>query len=181
METWKDIYGLELRYQVSNHGRVRFKGNKRSNFECTYPKMLATNQGYHKVAMRVEGKNKQFFVHRLVAYAFLPNTHNKPFVNHKNGIKSDNRVINLEWCTPVENARHAWATGLKTASPQVKGRPSNWYKQAKPVVALDDAGNVVKRYDCGYDADRDLKLSRGSVCRSVREGIRAKGFHFKYA
>ena len=57
--------------------------------------------------MKNEGKRYDFTIHRLVALAFIPNEENKPFINHKNGIKTDNRVENLEWCNQSENVTHA--------------------------------------------------------------------------
>ena len=65
-------------------------------------------KGYVKVSL---GKGNQKQVHRLVAQAFIPNPENKPNVNHINGITSDNRVENLEWCTQAENVNHAKETG----------------------------------------------------------------------
>lgn len=65
------------------------------------------NAGYPHLSLMVNGKSKRHLVHRLLAFAHIPNPENKPWINHKNGIKTDNRVENLEWCTPSENGQHA--------------------------------------------------------------------------
>lgn len=107
MEKWKNVNGFE-NYIVSTEGRVKnldtgnYVGNK---FRDTY--------GYAKVKLCYHGKKKQIDVHRLVAETFIPNPLNKQTVNHINGIKSDNRVENLEWATYSENSKHAHKTGLQ--------------------------------------------------------------------
>ena len=119
-EIWNDIEGQEGKYMISNQGRV--KSLKRSWFTgfatiTTQERLLTPRKstgGYSRVQFIINGKNKDFDIHRLVAKAFLKNTENKPYVNHKNGIKHDNRVENLEWSTPSENCRHALATNLNT-------------------------------------------------------------------
>lgn len=102
-EVWKTIDGFE-NYQVSNFGRVK-------SFAKKTPKILTTNAndgiGYVRVQL-YKNKQRAFFrIHRLVAMAFIPNPENKPEINHKNGIKKDNRVENLEWATYSENENHA--------------------------------------------------------------------------
>ena len=96
-EIWKDIAGYVGLYQVSNLGRVR-------SFHNGVERIRKPTRG---------GKVKTCYVHRLVAQAFLPNPEGKREVNHRNGIKTDNRVENLEWVTPSENQKHAVTTGLK--------------------------------------------------------------------
>lgn len=103
-EIWKSIEGYEGLYEVSNLGEVRNQS-----------KVLAqrTNMGYKYITLYKEGKTSSKAIHRLVAIAFIPNTENKPEVNHKDGDKQNNHIDNLEWCTPSENSYHAYATGLK--------------------------------------------------------------------
>ena len=76
-------------------------------------KGILDNYGYHVVSLHLRpGVQKTYKVHRLVALAFIPNPENKPQINHKNGVKTDNAVDNLEWATASENAKHAYRTGL---------------------------------------------------------------------
>mgnify|MGYP000291846112 CR=1 FL=1 len=72
--------------------------------------------GYLRVTLSKEGKTKRFFVHRLVALVHIPNPRCVEEVNHKNGIKTDNRKDNLEWCSSSENKRHAVENGLGVGS-----------------------------------------------------------------
>lgn len=122
LEIWKNIKGYEGVYQVSNLGNVRRinnyieqnKGATRYKRLIEY-KILKFNydkQKYLLVHLCVNGVRKCKKVHRLVAEAFIENTNNKPYVNHKDGNKQNNNVDNLEWVTPSENNIHAYKLGL---------------------------------------------------------------------
>lgn len=106
-EIWKDVVGYEGRYAVSNTGKV-----KRADVDKIM-KFSVNKKGYLKVALSTRGALKSCAVHRIVAFAFLENPENKPEVNHINGVKMENNVENLEWCTRDENIAHAIKTGLR--------------------------------------------------------------------
>ena len=103
MEEFKQITEFP-NYEVSNFGRIRT------------PKMVKTpvydKDGYYQTTFFNNGKRKTMKIHRLVAKEFIPNPLNLPQINHKNGIKTDNYIENLEWCTVKENNKHAINTGL---------------------------------------------------------------------
>jgi hypothetical protein len=141
MENWKCIGATG--YQVSDMGRVMTPRGlvMKPIFNNSY-----RGTGYHKV--KIEGKGR--YIHRLVADAFIPNPDNKAHVNHKNGNKFDNSLVNLEWATVSENNQHAFDTGLKSAA---KGERSGANK-----ISEGDARIIKSQY------------------KKIRTGVLAKRF-----
>lgn len=130
-EEWRDVDGLEGFYQVSYLGRIRSMDrvliSKRYSNKKVEGKIMKgyDNKGYLMAKLCKANVCKGMLIHRLVALAFIPNPENKPDVNHKNGIKTDNRVVNLEWSTESENTQHAHRIGLM---PIRKGEKSGHVK-----------------------------------------------------
>lgn len=127
-EIWKPVKGFEGVYEISSKGNIKSLdrivekinysklGNSFVQQQKVKGKVLIPSKdkyGYLRLSTQVEGKRYSFKLHRLVAEAFIPNPNNKPCINHISGVKDDNRVENLEWCTYSENNQHAIDSGLK--------------------------------------------------------------------
>ena len=111
MENWKPVVGYEELYEVSDLGNVRSIVNRKNSYAGKLLKP-SVKKGYRTFGITKDGKTKWRKASRLAAIAFLPNPKNKPTVNHKDGIKSNDVLSNLEWATIAENTQHAFDTGL---------------------------------------------------------------------
>lgn len=113
-EIWKPIVGFEQQYEISNKGKIRsidryvdhWRGGKRL-YKGTPKNERLNGKGYYRCNLKNKGSRYDFTVHRLVAMAFIPNPQNYREVNHKDGIKTNNCVENLEWCSSSQNTIHA--------------------------------------------------------------------------
>lgn len=118
MEKWVPIKGYELLYRISSHGIVESLGRTvmtGKNLLRTYERKFlspVTTRGYLRVGLCKNGKVKSVSVARLVGLHFVDGWFPSAQINHINGVKTDNRSVNLEWTTPKENTIHAHSTGL---------------------------------------------------------------------
>lgn len=117
-EIWKEM-AYSSNYAMSSIGRIKAVEHttvKKNGHSCKTKEKILRKQidkrGYEIIGLCVNNKPFTKTIHRLMAITFLPNPKNKPFVNHKNGIKTDNRIDNLEWVTQLENTKHAMENGL---------------------------------------------------------------------
>lgn len=115
-EIWKPVVGYEGLYEVSDRGRVRtlIKKTRCKSAGGILAQQSAPNR-YRLVCLTKDGDDHSRSVHRLVATAFIQNLEGKPTVNHRNGIRDDNRLSNLEWATHAEQQEHARSGGRNWA------------------------------------------------------------------
>lgn len=167
-EVWKDIPGFEGYYQASTHGRIKSLGTI-TKYKPTVKilKPFITPQGYARLHIGKKHDRRTWGVHRLIATTFIPNPHNKPQVNHIDGDPSNNRVENLEWCTPHENIQHSYD--------KLGKKPHNCHK-----VRCLETGEV---YESAAEAGRKLGLNCISIaacCRRDKGRHQVKGTHWEW-
>lgn len=153
---WKDIPGYETLYEVSSTGKVRSKEREITRkdgihyFKCERVIKTYLLNGYERLCLYKNGKQKQFLIHRLVALAFIEKEDGKDLVNHKDANKLNNNVDNLEWCTIKENNNHARNLGLY---PKVKS-------SEMPKAKLNEKDVIFIRNNCSNEIEERLKFSK---------------------
>lgn len=169
-EIWVDIKGFEGKYQASNTSKIRslsYMGHKGIIKEL---KQSKNSCGY----LHVQLYEKKHQVHKILAETFIPNPDNKPYINHINGIKTDNRLENLEWCTASENVQHAYDIGIHK---KLFGK--NHYN-SKKTNQYDLEGNFIKEWDCVSEAKRETGAKHISCCCNGRRKT-SGGYIWRYA
>ena len=157
-EIWKDIKGYEGFYQVSNMGRVK-------NIKGKIRKSRIIKSGYVIIDLNKNCHKKTYYVHRLVAETFIPNTENKPEVDHINTDKTDNRVENLRWATRKDNQNNPLTR--KRNSETHKGKiMSEEFKQKQSETHKGD-----KHWNYGNNWDEETK-KKNLLSQPTRKTIR---------
>lgn len=184
-EEWRDIEGFESCYQVSNRGRVRSVDRnviRKNGSKITLKgKLLSLPlvNGYMKITLYKKSKYHTFWVHRLVALAFIKTDLGKPFVNHINGCRYDNRVSNLEWCTPQQNNLHARDVLGHQFSSGVRHSGKN-HTQSKKVKQINPhTGEVIKIWDSVTEVIQSKIASNVSMCATNKLKT-SGGFKWEY-
>lgn len=188
-EIWLPIVGYEGLYEISNIGRVKSlarlveMSNGRSIRHLVEKlKGIHSNRGYRCVELSIKGFNKKFQVHRLIMIAFIGYKEGKPQVNHINGIRHDNRVENLEWCTASENIQHTFRVLGRKGIGQ-KGVNNHFYgkgdiKKSCKKISCDTLGITF----CSIrKAARELGLNNANIVSSLRgRCLHTEGLTFRY-
>lgn len=152
MREWRDVVGLEDRYEVSNDGLVRTK-----------PKILKASKTIKGGHLQINlGSRRRTYVHRLVAEAFLEKKVGKPIVNHKNGIPSDNRVDNLEWVSYGENIAHGYRVNGRKQGTEIRVRGFSWDNEA--TCDFESMATAARYFGVTTGAIRSAILRKGK-CR----------------
>jgi hypothetical protein len=188
MEQWKTIKEFE-NYEVSTEGRIKRKASFKFGkiYEAKIMKHRYHN-GYQIINLFKNKKTETFSVHSLVAKTFLENPENKKTINHKDGIKTNNFVENLEWATHKENNKHAIENKLLV--PNLKGILELNKKLQKKVAILKD-NKIILIADSSRELAgilleqkiiKDVKLetlSRG-IRRFANNGLKYHSFNFQF-
>lgn len=160
----------ELGFRIFKNGNVR---RHKKPFKC-----YTDSNGYPQINVSVNGKTKSFSLHRLLAQKFIPNPQNKPEVNHRDGVKRNSKVKNLEWATRSENIKHGIKTGLIKKS--MVGRVGNKHFKSKSVQKFM-FGVLLETFESTGEAARLNGFNAKSIQDACKGRLKTyKGFTWKY-
>lgn len=180
-EEWVSINGYEGLYEVSTSGRVRSLPKKHGFLlkNLRIKKPVIDKYGYYRMNLWKGGKRETVLVHRLVAKAFITNKLNLKEVNHKNEIKTDNRVENLEWCDVRYNSNYG--SRNERISKNMIGKNINSKSLSKPVARYSTQGELLEIYPSSMEAHRTTGIDASGIvkcCKGKNKVI--GGYCWKY-
>lgn len=171
-EEYFDIPSFKGLYQITKCGKVRSL-DKRVNCPLNGTRLVKSKSiklrleknGYFCVVLTRYRDGRRYLVHRLLAETFIPNPENKPYINHIDGVKHNNSLDNLEWCTHKENMQHAFENDL--------------VKCLTPVKCHKNGSEL--RFKSQAEASRALGISRPCICAALKGNqITAGGYYWEY-
>lgn len=170
---WMPISGFEGKYEVSLDGQVR---NTQTLLVLKHKKAGA---GYSQVCL---GAGNYRYVHRLVAQAYVSNPHEFTQVNHLDGNKQNNAVENLEWCSPKQNSKHAYDTGLLDGTASKNPKRGAEHPRARSVVMLSDSGHIRITYHTITSASNESGIDYSSIHGALNGKFKqAGGWRWEFA
>lgn len=168
-ETWRDIQGFDGKYQVSDCGRIRGrKGIMKPSISRT---------GYPHITLSKNGKRYDCNIHRLVAEAFIPNPNKLPLVNHKDEVKINNCVENLEWCSYSYNTNYGSSPAKISKALRKRYVNRDNHPNSRNVMCIETG----KQWCCVKSAGEEMGIDSSSISKVCRnERLSAGGFTWKY-
>lgn len=177
----KNIVDYEGLYLIDSLGNVVSLPKQQGSRFVNQYKILGTKinrTGYKEVALTKDGKTKTVLLHRLIAKHFIDNPNNYPCVNHKNGIKVDNRLENLEWCTRAQNTKHAYENNLGNFKTTANAQLDAYNKEhGYVVVRLIDKDGKEYTFDSTNEAADFVGTTKDEITRAIRKSQRVKGYY----
>ncbi|MEE6207378.1 MAG: HNH endonuclease [Alphaproteobacteria bacterium] len=177
MMEYRTIPGYGGLYEASDDGRIY-------GLKCRRPLKPRIKDGYETVTLCKDGKKRYFRVHRLIAFAFIPNPYDLPEIDHINGNPRDNRVCNLRWASRRANQNNPITRARLSKS--LKGRKITWEIKCpkgpgKPVDCFKD-GVFIRRFKNAMDAERVTGIDNRKIYEALKGRRKsAGGYNWKYA
>lgn len=182
-EVWKDIPGYEGLYQASTYGRIKskerivyYKDGRTRVFPSTVLKQSHLKNGYLVVGLCANNEEKKEYVHRLVAFTFLPNPNHHSLINHKSEVKTENYVWNLEFCNSAYNNNYG------SIKERIKKTLTNHPIFSKGVIQKSLDGKVISVFPSLKEANRKTGIDASTISKCCR-GVfnQSGGYLWEYA